>query len=154
MGIDLQKLIDTTQIRGITVWVEHPDIPGFEVEVAFVGKQEMLRIVDTCTKRVWNSATRQNENQLSREKVAQHWAEKVVRSWKGLTLEKFQKLYPISLEGQKKESIVEPDITNRVTLLWNCADFENWVLAIATSPEYFVDARVKAEEDLKTLETQ
>lgn len=154
MGIDLQRLIDSTQIKGITVEIEYPEIPGFEVEIAFVGKQHMIKIVESCTKRTWNREERRIEEELDRKKVAEHWANNVVLSWKGLTCTGFKKLYPIDVPEDKKNALVESTVENRIAVLWNCADFENWVLAIATSPEYFKDVRKRTEKEIKDLGKQ
>lgn len=149
--IDVQRLIDSTMMRGVSIWKEYEGIPGFSVNVAYVSKQHMLQILDTCTQRVWNKESRQFEDKLDREKVAKHWAEKVVLGWRGLTLGKFQKLFPIEVPEDQKEQEVTSDIANRVALLWNSGDFENWCLAVATSPDYFVGQKKQAETDLKNL---
>jgi len=153
MGTDLQRLIDATQMKGITIWKEYPDVPGFEVEVAFLGKQEMIRIYDDCTERIWDREERKARRELSRQKVAQIWAERVIKNWRGLTVGNVQKFYPIKKVGNIKDStVIEPTQENKVALLWNSADFENWILAVATSPEHFVEAREEAEKEMNALE--
>ena len=151
--VDLQRLIDNTQMKGVTVWVEYPKIPGFTVEIAFVGKQEMLRIYDESTTRQWNSETRKNEEELDRRKVSKVWGERVVKSWKGLTIAKLQKIWPVKLVGgENPETEIEPSQDNRVALLWNSTDFENWVLSIATSADHFADAERQAQKEFENLE--
>lgn len=151
--IDLQRLIDSTQLRGVTVKVEYPGIPGFKVEVAFCGKQEMLKIYDSCTERVYNTETRKTEQEIDRRKMASVWAERVVKGWEGLTIGRMKKLWPIKVESEVKDDTpIEPSIENRISLLWNSTDFENWVLTVATSPGYFEEARAKAETEIGNLE--
>jgi len=154
MPVDLKRLIDSTMMKGVTVWKEYEGIPGFEVEIAYVSKQHMIQIVETCTKHVYNKEERRFEDQLDREKVARHWAEKIILSWRGLTLEKFQRLFPIEVKPSEKDLEVEPTLENRITLIWNSTDFENWCLAVATSPDYFVDVQKEKEKEAKQLEKQ
>ena len=152
--VDLQKLIDSTMMKGVSVWVDYPKIPGFRVEIAYVSKQHMIKITESCTKHIYDEEERKFKDDLDRGKVARHWAEKVVISWEGLTVKGFQTLYPIDAKPEDMDKIVEPTFENRVTIIWESEKFENWCLAVATSPSYFVDARKTKEKEVEQLEKQ
>jgi hypothetical protein len=140
-------------MKGVTVWMEYPSISGFQVEIAFVGKQEMLRIYDESTIRKWNAETRKQEQEVDRRRVAKVWAESVVKGWKGLTVAKFKRLWPVKLDsGVSDDMEIESNLENRISLLWNSSDFENWVLSIATTPEQFEEDKKKAEKEMTNLE--
>lgn len=152
MPIDVQSLVDRTLLKGVTVWKEFDGIPGFEVEIAYVSKQQMIRIYEACTKRGYDKDAKEFKEQLDRERVAKMWADKVVISWRGFTLEKFQRLFPADIAEEEKKNVVEPTLENRIALLWNSTEFENWCLAVATSPDHFLDARKSKEKELEQLE--
>jgi|GEM_PF-5383185 len=152
--VNLQKLIDSTMMKGVSVWVEYDAIPGFMVEIAYVSKQHMIKIVESCTKHIYDKEERKFKDDLDRGKVAHHWAEKVLLSWKGLTLEGFQKLFPIEVTEKDRKNEVPPEYKNRVTIIWESAEFENWCLAVATSPEYFVKFKEEKEKEVEQLEKQ
>jgi len=149
--VDLQRLIDSTVMKGVSIWKAYDGLPGFEVNLAYVSKQHMIQIFETCSVRTWDRESRQFIEKADREKVAKHWAKKVVLGWRGLTLEKFQKLFPIEVLPEQRTLEVEPSEENRIALLWNSADFENWCLATATSPEQFEQIRSDAEKDIQRL---
>jgi hypothetical protein len=149
--IDVQKLIDSTMMKGVSLWRGYDGIPGFEVNLAYVSKQHMIQIFETCSVRTWDKETRAFIEKADRGKVAQHWADKIVIGWKGLTLSKFQRLFPIDVPVGQEDLEVPPTLENRIALLWNSSDFENWCLAVATSPDNFVDVRKKAETEIAQL---
>ena len=152
MAIDLEKLITATQLKGIKVWLEYPEAPGFEVEIAYIDKQEMMRIYQRSTIKRWNSQERKNEEELDRTKLTKELAERVVTSWRGLTVENLRRLYPVQVEGSiKPDDEIEPTFENRFALLNHSTDFENWVVTVATTPTYFDNPEEKAKEEIKNL---
>lgn len=150
--IDVQTLVDRTLLKGVSVWKEFDGIPGFEVQIAYVAKQQMIRIYETCTHRVYKKDQKEFIDELDRQRVAKMWAEKVVLSWRDLTMEKFQRLFPIDVPVSQKNELVEPTLENRIALLWNSTEFENWCLAVATSPDHFLASREEREKEVAQLE--
>jgi hypothetical protein len=150
--IELQRLIDTAMMKGVVAWKPYPGIPGFEVKLAYVSKQHMIQITESCTSRTYNKDERRLEEKIDRDKISRHWSEKVVLGWKGLTLRGFQSLFPIDVAIGDEDKEVIDSLENRMVLLWNSFDFENWCLAIATSPDHFVAVRQAKEKEVKELE--
>lgn len=150
--VDLQKLIDSTMMKGVSVWVDYPKIPGFSVEIAYVSKQHMIKIVESCTKHIYDDEERKFKDELDRGKVARHWAKEVLLSWKGLTVEGFRSIFPIEAKDEDLGKTVEPTFENRVTIIWESDKFENWCLAVSTSPEYFVKFKKEKEKEAEQLE--
>lgn len=152
MGIDLQKLIDATFVDEVKGWFAYPGIEGFEVEINYASRSTIQKMVDSCTERVWVKEERRWEEKLSREKVVKAWAEQIVTSWRGLTLRKLKRLIPIKIDSDVDEdSEVDPSLQNRMTLLWNSADFENWCIGVATNAEFFADTLAKREREVRQL---
>jgi len=152
LAIDLEKLITTTQLKGIKAWLEYPDIPGFEVEIAYIDKQEMMKIYQRSTIKRWSSQERRQEEELDRVKLTRELADRVVLGWRGLTLENLRRLYPVQVEGDiKSDEEIEASPGNRFALLNHSTDFENWVVTVATTPSYFDNPREKAEKEMKNL---
>jgi hypothetical protein len=149
--IDVQTLVDRTLLKGVSVWKELDGVPGFEVNVAYVSKQQMIRIYETCTHRIYKKDAKEFVEELDREKVSKLWAEKVVIGWRGLTMEKFQRFFPAEVSDKEKNELVEPTLENRIALLWNSTEFENWCLAVATSPDYFLSHRAEKEKEVEQL---
>ncbi len=150
--VDLQRLIDSTQLRGLTVKIGYPDAPGFIVEIAWVGKQEMQKIYDASSERQWNSDTRKTEVELDRRKLSKVWADKVLKGWTGLTIERMRRIWPVAVDPNIDiNTEIEPTIENRIALLWNSADFEQWVLNVSTKATFFQDAIEEASKNMESI---
>lgn len=150
--VDILKRVEETLEKGMTVWVESPDVEGFEIEIAYVGREEMTKIYNRCTQRKWNRQTRRMEEVTNRDKLMGIWSERAIKDWKGLTLKSLISLVPIVLgKEDKPASLVECTEGNKVALLKHNADFDNFILDIATNSEVFMQHRREADAEVKNL---
>jgi len=151
--VDIQALVNKALEKGMTVWAEFDVVEGFEVEVAFVGREEMQKLYNKCTKRQYSRQTRRVEDVTNRDKLLKLWADRAIKSWKGLTLKKLQRLLPIELSSDiDPNSAVECTLENKVALLKHNAEFDDFVLAIATDSEVFMEHRKEAKQQVENLE--
>jgi len=153
MGIDVQTMVETTLQKGRTVWAEFDAVEGFEVEIAFVGREEMTKMFDKCTRLEWNHKTHQREPETDRPKLMKLWSERVLKNWRGLKLKDLVKVVPI--EGPKKddnpEAVVEATPENKAALLTHNAEFDNFVLRIAQNSEVFNEHLQSAKKEVANL---
>jgi len=151
--VDIQSLVNETLAKGMSVWAVYEDVPGFEIEVAWVGRDEMQKIYAKCTRRRWNRQARRMEDVPDREKLVALWAERAIKDWRGLTLGGLVKLVPIELKAEDdSKAVIECTPENKAALLKHNADFDDFVLAIATDSEVFMEHRKDAKQQTANLE--
>jgi hypothetical protein len=80
------------------VWFEVGNLRGFEVEVMYMGPDDLKAIRTTCTRNVLNPATRQVEPQVDEEAVSRGMVKTMVKGWRGLTVDVLRKLMPVDKE--------------------------------------------------------
>lgn len=152
MGVKIQELIDVAVEKGVSTWIEYPQIEGFEVHVAFVGKEEMFRMSDASKRTVWKKHVKAEE--VDRKVLARKWSKKAILDWKGLTLGGLREIIPIKVEKSELGTEVPCDEDNKFTLLFNSTTFDIWLTEVSTSPEYFIEdvkKRKDKAEELKKL---
>lgn len=148
MGVKIQELIDVAVEKGVSAWIEYPPIEGFEVHVAFVGKEEMFRMSDAAKRTTWRKHVKMEE--VDRKVLSRKWSAKAILDWRGLTLSGLRELIPIKVDKSDLGMDVPCDEENKFTLLFNSTTFDIWLTDVSTSPEYFIEdvkkRRSKAEE--------
>lgn len=152
MVIDLQKRVEETLEKGMSVWVEFPGVEGFEIEVVFVGRDELAKIYEACTKKKYSPKTHKFEDIVDSDKLRKMWSEAAIKNWRGLTLGKVTKLIPIELRPEEDANAnVECVELNKVALLKHSADFDNFILDVATNPEVFMEFKRQIKKETENL---
>ncbi len=152
MGIDLQKRVEETLEKGMSVVVEFPEVPGFEVEIVFVGRDELTKLYEQCTKKKYSHQSHKLEDEVDRTKLMKLWSERAIKSWKGLTLRKVTKLIPIELSDDDNPDMeIECVEANKLALLKHNADFDQFVLDIATNSDVFMEYKRQIKKEVENL---
>ena len=141
--IRIQSLVDEAIERGVSAWIEYPDVDGFKVKVGYLGKEEVLKITDSSKEVEWRK--HQREEKVDRVKLTRKWADKGILDWKGLTLKKLSEFFPITVKAEDDNKDVPCTPENKYALLTNSTDFDIWLTRVSTSPEYFVEQLKKRE---------
>ena len=144
MGVRIRELIDIAVEQGVSAWIEYEPIEGFEIHVAYIGKEEMFRMSDSSQKTRWTK--HQKETKVDRPTLTRKWAGKGILDWKGLTLGKLRELIPIKVSQADLKTAVPCDEENKYTLLFNSLAFDGWLTEVSTDPSYFIE-EVKKRKD-------
>ena len=75
-----------------TVTIDYPDIDGFEVDLCYLAREELLKLRNKCLTQKFNKKTRAFEEQLDEDKFLTQYVQGVIKGWKGLTYEDLQEL--------------------------------------------------------------
>jgi len=150
--VDVESLVTKTLEKGMTVWVEYDLVPGFKVEIAFLDREELQKMIDRCTRREWSRTTRRVEEVLNRDKLRKLYAERVIKNWKGLKVKDLTKFVPLDLdESTDPQEEVECTLANKEALIKHSLDFDNWLMEIAMDPENFNEVRKITQEQTENL---
>jgi len=138
--LDLKSLI----LPEKTVTVEFPDCPGFEIELTFLGKDELSKLQERCTKQKLDHRTRRVYPELDEEKFLDEYVRSTIKGWKGLKFKYLPKFVLVDDQTEiKAEDTVSYTHENALALIKNSTLFDGWVSDITTDLANFTQSSSK-----------
>ena len=134
-------------VKETSTWVEFPDIPGFEVNLRYITREDLLKIRNASLTYKFNKRTRQKEEEVDSDKFITNYAEKAIAGWRGLKIKHLPQLLPADVSGLNGNEVIEYSEEEAVELLKNSTIFDQFVSDTLNDFEQF--SRTKAEEDSK-----
>lgn len=134
-------------VQDTSTWVEFPDIPGFEVNLRFITREELLKIRSASLTYKFNKRTRQREEEVDSAKFLENYAERAISGWKGLKIKHLPLLMPVDISSFKPDDELEYSPEEAVELLKNSPVFDQFVTDSLADFEQF--SRKKAEDNAK-----
>jgi len=129
--------LDDLMVDSKSAWVEYPDCPGFEVEVANLSRKELLKLKKECTTHKMGRSTRQMEEILDEQKFVKAFTKAIIKNWKGLTLGYLETLILIDVGDNPLDTELPFDLENAERLVENSAEFDQWINEVAFDLDTF-----------------
>ena len=130
-----------------TSWVEFPDIEGFEVELVYLNREDLMKIRNRSLTFKFNKRTRQPEEEIDNDKFLEAYSEKAIKGWKGLKAKHLPDLLPVDISNMDSEELIEYNEDEALELLKNSTVFDQFVTDCMNDYEQF--SKKKEEEDEK-----
>lgn len=130
-----------------TTWVEFPDVDGFEVNLRYLTREDLMKIRNASLTYKFNKRTRQREEEIDNEKFLEHYAEKAIVGWKGLKVKHLPVLLPVDISSMDANENVDYTEEEAVELLKSSTVFDQFVTDAMNDFEQF--SKQKAETDAK-----
>jgi len=130
-----------------STWVEFPDIDGFEVNLRYLTREDLMKIRNASLSYKFNKRTRQREEEVDNDKFLEHYAEKAIVGWKGLKAKHLPVLLPVDISSMDANEEIEYSEDEAVELLRNSSIFDQFVTDAMNDFEQF--SKQKAETDAK-----
>ena len=108
-----------------TVWLKYEGVPGFEVQVNYIPRTEMTKMVKDCQTSKMNRKTRSVEMELDDEKFLKKFVRRAISNWKGLTTENVGNFLPIKETEEKGE--IEFSEEAAIYLVKESGEFDEWL---------------------------
>lgn len=111
-----------------TTTVEYPGFPGFELQLTYLSRDEMLKIRKKSVTTKFDRKTRQPIEELDEKLFLQEYTKSIIKGWKGFKLKYVAQMLPID-----EDKIVNPENElpyshdNAMALMENAGDFDNWL---------------------------
>lgn len=135
--MSLAKLI----VPSKTVWSEFPGCPGFEVQVAYLTKDELLKIRSRAITNKVNRKTRAVEEEVDSDLFQSLYIKAVIKGWKGLQYKYLRKLVPVDLSDVEDETLeLEYNQEDAEVLMKNAPSFDNWISGVIDDVENFTQS--------------
>ena len=126
-----------------SVWVEYPDIDGFEVNLKYLTREDLMKVRNAALTYKFNKRTRQREEEIDNDRFLENYAEKAIMGWKGLKVKHMPALMPVDISGIDGEDVIEYSNEDAIELLKNSTVFDQFVTDIMNDFEQF--SKKKAE---------
>ena len=130
-----------------TSWVEFPDIDGFEIQLAYLNRDDLMKIRNRSLTFKFNKRTRQREEEVDNDKFLEAYAEKAIKDWRGLKAKHLPILFPADISSMDPDEKIEYDEEDALELLKNSTIFDQFITDCMNDFEQF--SVKKAEEEAK-----
>ena len=130
-----------------TTWVEFPDIDGFEVNLRYLTREDLMKIRNASLSYKFNKRTRQREEEVDNDKFLEHYAQKAIVGWKGLKAKHLPVLLPVDISSMDANENIDYSEEEAVELLKSSSIFDQFVTDAMNDFEQF--SKKKAEENVK-----
>jgi hypothetical protein len=130
-----------------SVWVEYPDIDGFEVNLQYLTREDLMKIRNASLTYKFNKRTRQREEEIDNDRFLENYAERAIVSWRGLKVKHMPALMPVDISGIDGEDDIEYSNDDAIELLKNSTVFDQFITDTMNDFEQF--SKKKAETDTK-----
>ena len=130
-----------------SVWVEYPDIEGFEVNLQYLTREDLMKIRNASLTYKFNKRTRQREEEIDNDRFLENYAERAIISWKGLKVKHMPALMPVDISGIDGEDVIEYSNDDAIELLKNSTVFDQFITD--TMNDFVQFSKKKAETDAK-----
>ena len=121
--MSLQKLL----IPSKTTWVEYPGLHGFEVQMAYLTRDELMKLRSKALNNKINRKTRQVEEEVDSDLFQTLYIAAVIKDWKGLKYKYLNKLAPFDISALDPEDEEPYSEESAEVLMKNSSDFDSFV---------------------------
>ena len=131
--MDLAKLI----VPSKTIWDEYPGFDGFEVQLAYLTRDELMKIRSKAMNSKVSRKSRKVEEELDSDLFQKLYINAVIKDWKGLKYSYLSKMVPVDLTGINEEEELDFTAGNAELLMKNVSGFDAWVTDVLDDVENF-----------------
>ena len=125
--ISLQSLLTSEKV----VEVDYPGFDGFKLKVAFLSREEIIKIRKKCTVTKFDKRSRQPLDELDEELFLKAYVAAVVKGWSGLKFRYLQELMLVDLSSvQDLDGELEYNEENALVLLKNSPDVDRFITEV------------------------
>lgn len=134
-SISLQSLLTPEKV----VEVDYPGFDGFKLKVAFLSREEIVKIRKKCTITKFDKRTRQPVDELDEDLFLKTYVSAVLKGWTGLKYKFLEELMLVDLSSIKdKEEELEYNVDNALVLMKNSQELDSFVTEITGSLANFM----------------
>ena len=124
-----------------TVSIEMPGFEGFEVNLTYLDREELLKLRNRSVKQVFNKKTRAYEEQLDNDKFLVEYCKAIIKGWSGLKYKYLEELLLVDTSKLNLEDELDYTEENAELLMKNSGDFDNWVSETVAELENFTKSK-------------
>jgi len=132
--MDLAKLIVPISYTK----VDYPGFPDFTVELAYLTKDELMKLRDKCTNQKIDRKTRSMKEEVDSDLFQELYINAILKGWTGLKYKYLKSMIPVDLsEIEDENETLEYSEENAQLLMKNGVDFDNFITSVLDDVENF-----------------
>ena len=124
-----------------TITMDYPGIEGFEIQVTYLAREELLKVRNKCLKQKFNKKTRQFEDELDDDRFLKEYVKGVIKGWTGLKYANLGELLLVDVSAQNPEDELIYSLENAEILMKNSSDFDTWITEVTGELENFTESK-------------
>ena len=132
-----------------TVTVDFPGMEGFEIDLCYLAREELLKLRKKTITTKFNRRTHQPEEILDEDKFVVEYTAAVIKGWKGLKVSYLEELLLVATDGLDPNSELPYSPEEAEILMRNSNSFDTWVTEAVSDLENFT--RNKSPNALEKL---
>jgi len=111
-----------------TASIEYPGFSGFEIDLTYLSRDEMLKIRKKSVNTKIDRKTRQPVEELDEKLFLNEYTKAIIKGWKGFKMSYVAQMLPVD-----EDKIANPDATlpysqeNAMILMENSGEFDTWL---------------------------
>lgn len=120
-----------------TVTIDFPGYKGFNVDLCYLGREELLKLRKKCVTTKFDKKTRQPEEVLDEEKFLIEYCNAVIKGWSGLKYRYLEELLLVDVSHIDPDDTLPHTDENAELLMKNSGTFDTWVTETVGDLENF-----------------
>ena len=132
-----------------TVSIEFPGMEGFEVDLCYLAREELVKLRKRTVTTKFNRRTHQPEEVLDEDKFLTEYTTAVIKGWRGLKISYLEELLLVDTEGLDSNQELPYSAEEAEILMKNSNTFDTWVTEAVGDLENFT--RNKSPNALEKL---
>ena len=124
-----------------TVSIEFPGMEGFEVDLCYLAREELIKLRKRTITTKFNRRTHQPEEVLDEDKFLTEYTAAVIKGWKGLKISYLEELLLVDTEGLDSNQELPYSAEEAEILMRNSNTFDTWVTEAVSDLENFTRNR-------------
>ena len=134
-----------------TIEVEYPDIDGFVISLAYLNRDDLMKIRNKSLSYKFNKRTRQREEEIDNDKFLDEYTKRAIKGWKGLYVKDLPQLLPIDMAGANPNELIEYSEVEALELIKNSTVFDQFITDAMQDYEQFTIE--DKEQEIKNSKT-
>ena len=138
-----------------TVSIEFPGMEGFEVDLCYLAREELIKLRKRTITTKFNRRTHQPEEVLDEDKFLTEYTTAVIKGWRGLKISYLEELLLVDTEGLDSNQELPYSAEEAEILMKNSNTFDTWVTEAVGDLENFTRSKSpNALEKLRQTSTE
>ena len=124
-----------------TVAIDFPGYTGFEVDICYLAREELIKLRKKCIKTKWDKKTHQPLEELDDDKFLVEYTKAVLKGWKGLKYRYLEELLLVDVGELDPDDTLLYTQDNAELLMKNSTIFDGWVTEAVADLENFTGSK-------------
>ena len=120
-----------------TVSIDFPGFTGMQVDLCYLGREELLKLRKKCVTTKYDKKTRQPEEVLDEDKFLVEYCKSVIKGWSGLKYRYLEELLLVDISALDPDDCLPYTPDNAELLMKNANSFDTWITETVGDLENF-----------------